>query len=281
MSTACIIGLPRELRTRFITQTGLYDLDATLVIAERTKSGEYIIVPDPSHAAAAVHAYQNSHDDYSQVRIFALPYAPLPFELRKELIEIKDIQGQKSDGMNEVSWPKYTAFAEHGDFLDALYQKLCELFFPQESLLSEKIKAIARSAKNLKLFDNAFETCDGIPKHRFDFAIKATFALRDLVRHNKSEGTLANYFKSRGVKYAATGGGIKYNLTVLKEDKKIHQDEKEDHLKEGDATTPAAATRYYFQAFRIENSFHAAVFYIGIHRDERNKEVIYYRTLKL
>lgn len=127
-------------------------------------------------------------------------------------------------------------------------------FFPQESLYL-KIKAIARSAKNLKLFDNAFETCDGIPKHRFDFAIKATFALRDLVRHNKSEGTLANYFKSRGVKYAATGGGIKYNLTVLKEDKKIHQDEKEDHLKEGDATTPLRQLGITFKRLELKTVF--------------------------
>lgn len=272
MPTACVIGLPLEIRSRLIARAREADVHVDIVNAKQQRDGGYRIVPSADHAGAILRNYYNAADDYGPLHVVELPYARVPDEVVAEVEEIKALRSEAGhQPWPTVAWPHQLEFKRHADFLDTLFWTLEKLLFPSELDAVAIINRIAASTDRLIIPRGALEACARVPSHRHVFIESAMCALRDYALLDGEVGTLDEFFKGRGLKYAKSGGDLECEYVVRVGGKCCHRSTTEDHLKDGDGTTAAAAVRIYFQFFVMDGKTFAAVLYAGDHPPKRNK----------
>lgn len=268
MAGMLVLGLPLSLRRRLESAAKKEKTDVSLVLADTGKEGTFRLVPDPSMAVHQLRAYfDECGNRFEDMFIVALPYAPIPGDVDRELAIFEECGGKVvrvTAGADD--WP---AIPKRGRadarFSDELYDRLAdEIFGDSQELPSEYFALLAARHPKLLITKGALDNCDEVAEHRWDFLRNAADAFVKLVDQNGRVGRVDSFFASLGLDHAQSGG-ITTTLAVLKDGKCVYRDSGNTHLKQGDNTTPQAAARIYYQLFFVDGRCYVALLYAGPH----------------
>lgn len=142
--------------------------------------------------------------------------------------------------------------------------------FPEDAL-----KAVSEIERRVVIAHNALLYANDLPEHRYPFVRRASEALRELAQAGCSApGGLERFFVDRKVQFAVNGP-VEVTAHVWRGGSEVEKQTTEWHLKEGDATTRAAAARLYFCISRIDGTGRVLVLYCGPHPDAALSSYVY------
>jgi len=280
---ACLVGIPVEIRN--ILQSALKkererqqeqvseeqraavaeQADVALIFAKVGSRGSYSVTPNSHVALGELVRYIDSLAQHSEANIIVLPYAELPDVLDAELRSVEEYGGcVKRVRAGKDEWPSLSANNDKKSFQDALFRRLWASLFPPGELPSAHLRLLENTVPQVLIAEGALITCDRIPAFRLEFIRQCGMAMRDYVLNGGQIGPFDEYFKSRGLIYAKTGGS-KATLNVYRAGICVYSGSSYEHLKMGDVTTPQAATRFYFHFFDLDNVVRAVILYAGVH----------------
>lgn len=272
MRPVFIIGIPVEVRKRFVADAVRGDLPVTVVPAARGDEGYYGLTPTPEYALYNLHAYMDDLAAYADARIVVLPYTPLPGDLEKELKCLKDDFGADvafvKTGAN--GWPKATVSEFNSSFRDAVYEALVQHFFPagkaKDLSPTECFKGINERCPNIIIPGGAIDLCDKVARHRYKFMRNAAHAFEALATDGLGGPTIEEFFGSFKLQHAQSGG-IDAGIKLFRSGDCVYTGSSQTHLKEGDGTSPVSAARIYYYWFEFETKSYLAILYAGPHPD--------------
>lgn len=267
-----IIGVPVEVRKRFVADAVRGGLPVTIVLAALGSEGYYRLTPTPEHALHDLNAYVEDLATYGDARILTLPYAPVPGDLAKELKCLKDdfeadVTFAKA-GAN--GWPKATVSKFNGSFLDAVYDALVQHLFPagkpKDLTPTECFEDITKRCPYIIIPGGSIDQCDKVARHRYKFMRNAAHAFEVLATHGLDGPTIDEFFESFELQHAQSGG-IVAAIKLFRSGECVYTESSHTHLKEGDGTSPVAAARIYYHWFDFEKKSYLAILYAGPHPD--------------
>ncbi|HCD9749797.1 hypothetical protein ABL975_05065 [Pseudomonas aeruginosa] len=278
MDQVFIIGLPNQLRRRLESALEDYGISPTTIPADIDKSGRLKLLPDPSVAASRLRDYCESVEGgYDRAEVHVLPYTLLPPDLNDELAALEEMGAEvvyyemEKDGWPYMHHPKPKITQT---FLDAIFHLLLEEVAGEikedgvEAVApSEYIKLACQSTPNLIVVGSAIDLCDAIATGRYPWVKSAIDAFVELVGKKGNVGTLDAFFEGRQLYHAKTGG-ISIKLEIKAGGKQVHLETSNAHLKKGDATTPQAAVRIYYQFLALDGAFYVFLLYVGPHPEK-------------
>ena len=268
MDEVFIIGLPKMIRSRLISEANRNGKRVSSVLADVGKLGTLTLVPHPSQTIFNLRSYIDRLNEISHACVVVLPYAQVPDDVEEELATLKDLGGTAITVMEgENGWPVLNCRRPNSEFSNALYNKLIKELFPENYRRpSEYFLHKSREHGRLIIPDGALVVCDQIPQHRWAFMGKAADAFSILIENNGRVGPLDVFFRNQGLDHAQTGG-IRCSLEVYKNGHCIHTEASNVHLKQGDKTTPQSAVRVYYHALTLEEQYFVVILYAGPHPD--------------
>lgn len=265
-----IIGLPKQLQQRIEAFARRNDFVVDTIKAARGKERSPKLLPHPN---AAVHKFRSSYDECNDLAVLVLPYATLPHELSDELEVLQeDLDGSvKFVEAGVDDWPTLgrNKKFEH-TFLQRLYSALEHYLVPETppARPSAHLEECLVRQPLLRAVEGAAENIDQLPQHRHSFIRTALDALCEICGREAGDiGPFHEFFQSRGLHFATTGG-VGSRLHVNSGTEYYGPFDSHWHLKAGDRTTPAAATRIYFQNQVIKDVRYIIILYIGQHPEE-------------
>ena len=238
--------------------------------ADVGRKGTPILLPHPNEAIHSLDAYFRRE---SNPKVIVLPYAPVPTEVMEEVETLVEL-GMGISTVIESGDPHWPAMKKgryfDGDFLQQLFTAIeQQLFEPEEVLPAEYLMQLAERCPRLIIPDGSLAFCNDVASHRYSFIKQTGDALHRLCEENGSVGPLFEFFESRGLDYARTGG-MTGSLEVFSQGMLVLNQESNDHVKQGDKTTPQAAARVYFQTFDHAGKYYVAILYAGPHPDQQD-----------
>lgn len=285
MDQVFIIGLPNQLRRRVETALEGLGISPNTIPAGIDKAGHLKLLPDPSVAASRLREYCESVEGgYDCAEVYVLPYTFLTPDLRGELDALEEMGAEvvyfemEKDGWPYMHHPRPKITEA---FLDAIFHLLLaevageikgddvEVADP-----SECIRLACQGTPNLIVVGSAIDLCDSIAPERYSWVKLAIDAFVELIRHEGNVGNLDAFFETRQL-YNAKTGGISVKLEVRVEGRRVHLATTSAHLKKGDATSPQAAARIYYQFATLSGTFYVFLLYAGPH-PERNLSYVHH-----
>lgn len=239
-------------------------------LAAPDKSGVLRFIPFEAQACSDLETYCDTVD-WSQLRIIVLPYIAAAADL-VDTVEVLRAEGASvfSPTPGDGYWPEIVASGRYGgQFNNAVFEAIVQqLQWQGQALPRERFERSAARYPDYLVMPGALDLCDTVAPSRLRFLNKSSEALELICRRRGDLGkTLFHFFEERGIDLAPTGG----ITTILRLKNGARQIgaalRSEMHLKEGDATTPQAAARIYFQLIDRDNKFRLALFYVGPHPD--------------
>ncbi|WP_148650212.1 hypothetical protein [Lysobacter capsici] len=265
-----IIGLPSGVRKRLIAEAQRNNVHLGFALAAPDKTGTLNFVPFEAQACADL----NTHCDtvaWSQLQIIVLPYVSVGPDL-SDTVEIVKAEGATvySPTPGTGRWPALSPDGRYtSDFNNDTYAALLEhLNWQGLAMPSERFERSANRHTNYLIMPGALAQCNAVDPSRFRFLYKSGDALEEFCRKRGAIGkTLFHFFEEKGLDLATTGG-ITTVLRLMRQGRQLGAAQRSQiHLKEGDATTPQAAARIYFQHLDENGQFRLALFYVGPHPD--------------
>lgn len=273
MRQVFLIGVPKQLRRRVESALEGRGVSPSTIITDLDRVGRLQLMPKPEVAVTLLRQYYESLDGgFENAEVYVLPYAPVPGDVEDELETMVEMGAQVYDFEMEVDgWPylhiprpKVTESFLDAVF-DALMHALVDEIAPDPPLSQHIAKAVASSPR-LVLIGDAIELCDGLPDYRQGFVTSAMEAFVELVAGNGCGVGLEEFFKTRNLHFAKTGG-IQTKLKISVNGKVIRDEVHNLHLKSGDRTSPQGAARIYFQMLNHEQLLWIFLLYVGPHPD--------------
>lgn len=266
MSEAFIIGLPKGIRPKVEGRAKSAGAVVSSILCGLGKEGRPILLPHPSDA---IHHLRSYIDRVDSPNIVVLSYAPLPVEVAIELGAVADLYGGgvRIVDSQESNWPRFSRKSGFNQkFLNELFDALEIALFGSKKVVlpSEHLQLLSAETPRLIIANGALDSCEEVAHFRRSFIINSANALRDLCARNGMVGPLSEYFSSRGLDFASTGGSTT-KLEVFRGNERLYYESSNYHLKQGDSTTPQAAARVYFQAFSLGGDYYVVVLYCGPH----------------
>ncbi|WP_339443029.1 hypothetical protein [Pseudomonas hunanensis] len=272
MTDVFIVGLPQSERSRVESKLLKRQMKAHIIPCGWGNQGEYVLLPHPSCAIHALWQYcETIGDGFKDARIFVLPYALLPENVADDIVEMSGMGAnvvcfeQEKDG-----WP----FLKRHEQLDqpkasTITRLLLEAIGGEEKPEnpSAYIADAVASCPGLVVVSNAIDTCDDVSKQRYRFVRDGIDALVEIIGlKGRTEGTMEEFFRSRKLNLAQSGGD-NIELEVFLAGKSIHKQTSCIHLKKGDATNPQNCPRIYYQTAELTVGYHVFLLYVGPHRE--------------
>lgn len=285
MDQVFIIGLPNSSRRRVETAIEGHGISPSTIPADIDKSGRLKLLPDPSVAASRLRDYCESVEGgYDCAKVYVLPYIFLTPDLEDELAALEEMGAQvvyfemEKDGWPYMHHPKPKITEA---FLDAIFHLLLAEIAGEikggdlEAIEpSECIRLACTGTPGLVVVGSAIDLCDSIAAERHPWVKLAIDALVELIEHKGIVGNLDAFFEARQL-YNAKTGGISVRLEVKYEGQRVHLATTSAHLKKGDATSPQAAARIYYQFAVLQGVFYVFLLYVGPHPD-RNLSFVHH-----
>jgi len=272
MTNIFIVGLPQSEQSRVESKLLKRQMKAHIIPCGWGNQGEYVLLPHPSCAIHALWQYcETIGDGFKDARIFVLPYALLPENVADDIVEMSEMGAnvvcfeQEKDG-----WP----FLKRYDQLDqpkasTITRLLLEAIGGEEKPEnpSAYIADAVASCPGLVVVSNAIDTCDDVSKQRYPFIRDGIDALVEIIGlKGRTEGTMEEFFRSRKLNLAQSGGD-NIELEVFLAGKSIYKQTSCIHLKKGDATKPQNCPRIYYQVAELTVGYHVFLLYVGPHRE--------------
>jgi hypothetical protein len=273
MRQVFLIGVPKQLRRRIESALEGRGISPSTIITDLDRVGRLQLMPKPEVAVTLLRQYYEPLEGgFENAEVYVLPYVPIPGDIETELEAMVDMGARVYDFEMEVDgWPylhsprpKVTE-----PFLDALFDALmCALVdeVAPEPPLSQHVSKAVASSPRLVLIGDAIALCDELPDYRHGFVTTAMEAFVELVAGNGCGVGLDEFFKTRNLHFAKTGG-IQTKLEISVNSKVIRDEVHHIHLKSGDRTSPQAAARIYFQMLTHEQLLWIFLLYVGPHPD--------------
>lgn len=272
MTNIFIVGLPQSERSRVESKLLKRKITAQIITCRWGNQGEYVLLPHPSHAIHELRQYfQMIGSEFKGARIFVLPYALLPQDVDDEILMMSNM------GANVVffeqekdDWP----FLRRHEKLDqssasTITRLLLEAIGGEEKPgnPSAYIADAVANCPKLVVVSNAIDACDEVSKQRYRFVRDGIDALVEIIDlEGRTEGTMEEFFRSRGLNLAQSGGD-NIELEVFLGGRSIHKETSCIHLKKGDATNPQNCPRIYYQAVKLTVGYYVFLLYVGPHRE--------------
>ncbi|GLO51332.1 hypothetical protein PPUN110474_27320 [Pseudomonas putida] len=272
MTNVFIVGLPQSEQSRVESKVLKRQMKVHIIPCGWGNQGEYVLLPHPSCAIHALWQYcETIGDGFEDARIFVLPYALLPENVADDIVEMSKM------GANVVcfeqekdDWP----FLKRHEQLDqpkasTITRLLLEAIGGEEKPEnpSAYIADAVASCPGLVVVSNAIDTCDDVSKQRYRFVRDGIDALVEIIGlKGRTEGTMEEFFRSRKLNLAQSGGD-NIELEVFLAGKSIHKQTSCIHLKKGDATNPQNCPRIYYQTAELTVGYHVFLLYVGPHRE--------------
>ncbi|EPN9800013.1 hypothetical protein ACT5AY_001480 [Pseudomonas aeruginosa] len=278
MDQVFIIGLPNQIRRRLEAALEDYDISPTTIPADIDRSGRLKLLPDPSVAASRLQQYcETVEGGYDHAEVYVLPYTFLPEDLSEELSALAGMGAEiVYFAMEEDGWP----YMHHPKpkitekFLDAIFHLLLAEIAGEikddsvETILpSQYIRQACQCTPNLIVVGGAIDLCDAVAPGRYPWVKLAVDALAELADKKGNVGVLDAFFTERRL-YHAKSGGITIQLDIKLGEKHVVSETSNEHLKKGDATTPQAAVRVYYQLRSLGGVIYVFLLYIGPHPEK-------------
>lgn len=271
MGTVFVIGLFKALQRRFEGDCARKGVRYKAVLADRGREGTLTLLPVGDDAKHALLAYADGLDDYKEGYVIALPYADMPPDLENELQALADLGCTVVRATNgEDDWPTLKR-RERPDniILNAAYARLWRdvpvVEAEAEPAVSDYFRQLADSSDRILFADSVFDTCDAVAPHRREFMRRSADALLEFIRIG-SNGRIDSYFRAKGIEHAQTGG-INATFEAFLNERRVHKETSNVHLKKGDNTKPEGAARLYYQIFVFNSRDYVVVLYAGPHPD--------------
>lgn len=271
MTSVFVIGLPIALRRRLEAEAVRNGLRIVATFSDLDRGNRFRLLPYPGQALSDLRTFADAADDWRQLTVVVLPYAPIPVDVMEEL-EVLISGGTNVIGLTAASstnqyWPELVN-AVDDEFLDIIYVKVADALFPRRTLLpSDHFNRLCRRNRALLLADGSLDQCDDVSPERYPFLIAAANAFEKIIRKNQLGERFFTFFQSIGI-YLAQTGGMHTELLVTKEGKNIYKKRHQMHVKLGDGLAPQMCARVYFHNFLVDTSCHIAVMYAGPHPDD-------------
>ncbi|VVM68817.1 hypothetical protein PS631_01695 [Pseudomonas fluorescens] len=273
MIPVCIIGVPNQIRRRIEQALEGRGIRPSIIIADLDRTGRLQLKPSPRHAADALRNYCDSVEGgYDYAEIYVLPYASIAEEVDDELATLKELNAQVIEPEMEVDgWPYLHLNRPKIDekFLNAFTDALIKAVVEESDvapLPSQSIEEAVQSARYLHVVGNGISQCDDIAPHRHWFVYESLEAFCELIKQGGDVGNLDEFFRTRGLIHAKTGG-IATKLEIYVNGVRVREETHNTHLKNGDRTTREAAARIYYQVLQHMGIFHVFLMYVGPHPD--------------
>ena len=276
MDNVLIIGLPKQARRKVEAEAQRNDVNIVSILIDRGVERSFKFVPDPKDAEYKIDAYFDSISDPKEGLVIVLPYCMLTQEMQDQLDALADLEAEITYiDAGTVGWPAMPSKKVKPDenfYNEVARSVIDEIFeeYDEDLSLADYLTDLSHKNPNFIVAKKALETCDQVAAHRHDFVRKTGTAFVDMVRRVGKVGPYDSYFKALGLDFASTGG-MTTTLTVYKQEIKVQENQSNFHVKQGDATTPQAAARAYFQTFEYEAAFFLVLLYVGIHPDDDSK----------
>ncbi len=270
MGEVLIIGLPQKVRQRVENSATRNGVRITSILAGLRSDRTFQLLPHPSQAVHTVRNHIDKINDFSDVSIVVLPYAPIPDDLKTELDAIDELGGNlRRPVPGTDDWPAFRR-RKKGDSDHIFDRKLCDriaaLVCSQQvtELPSAYFERLQTDHPRFLVADGVMELCDSVAPHRYEFMRVCADAFVEILQEYGSVGVMQQFFSTRGLTLAQSGG-ISTTIRVIRAGKVLHNETSNMHLKQGDSTTPQSAARIYFQHFSIDSEYYIAISYAGPH----------------
>lgn len=266
-----VIGLPTSIQQRLIAEAQRNHATIGLSLIARDKKGLLCFVPFESQVCVDLEAFADNVGNWGELKVIVLPYLPVG-EMINETLKILREGGAKvvEPSPDGVHWPQISeGGVPEGTFNDELYSAICrELTWTGELTPLLRFERSAQRYPDYKIMGGALDRCLQVHQIRWRFLARCCEALEEICKKSgEIKGTLEDFFEKKGIALAQTGG-ITTILRLMRAKKQIGSPiESNVHLSEGNATTPQAAARIYFQLLSRDRKFRLLLFYVGPHPD--------------
>lgn len=271
MGELFIIGLIKQTQSRVESAARRAGMHVYRIVADLGKERTLMLMPRPDQAIYALKSYIDRYgDNYEDVFVIALPYAPIPDVVRDELEVLEDCGGEVvwvQEG--EDGWPKLECEIPDKAFLSSVSSRIIQEFTlvdECDELPSVSLRRISEENGRILIASDVYDVCDQVSAHRREFFRKAVSALNEIIQKNGQVGRIDKFFSDVGLDYAQTGG-ISTKLEVYRDGRCVYSEKSHIHLKQGDKTTPQAAARIYYHGFFLDDKYYIAILYAGPHPD--------------
>lgn len=262
-----VIGLPSNLRARFVAEAARQGQrpELSLVVKQQYR---YEFSPPNGQCVADLNNFA-MQESWPDLTVVVLPYVALPPEMKPELQVLAD-EGVRiiRPVRGENGWPLRLMSQEaDDDFTGEVYTALVEQLGWATSTASpaEKFRRSAQKYSDYQILGDALDKCDDVHLTRHRFLKTSAELLEKFCRKRGAINMgLAAYFDERGVGFATTGG-VKTTIYLMRSNRVIDKTVSNMHLKDGDATTPIACPRIYFQHLDRDQQFRLYLIYVGPH----------------
>jgi hypothetical protein len=267
MASVFIIGLPRGLRARLEAEALRNDIPIVSTLADADRHHLFRLLPFPGQALADLQHFADEENDWTQLKVVVLPYAPVPPNVMDELGVLieggANVLGISATSGPETPWPTPTVL--NAEFLDAVFEVLVGLLFrPRVTLPSEHYQRLARRNRRLLLIEGCLDRCDDVAAERYPFMIKVANAFEKIIKKGHIGERIKTFLQDMGL-LLAQSGGIETELTLKREMSVLYKGKSHTHVKLGDGQSPQMCARVYFHYCSIDEAGHIAVMYTGPH----------------
>jgi len=262
MRKLCIVGLPEKLKTQVISEAKRKDVSITsLYVGENRHQKSLWFIPNPEYAKSILDHFTGSLNHLEDGTIFVLPYVPIPPEIMGELEAFEELGGivQRVDASRR-GFPDRLLGLPTEPFLKQLFAGVSRLL-ATDGLPSQSFHDLAQRESRFLVMKGSLDTCDSVPLFRHEFLYRCVDAFEDLLQSPAGQ-RWDQFFDGRGLKHAQSGG-ITTTLEMKMPDGEVIKQSSQTHLKQGDNTTPASATRVYYQLVSTSDASYVALMYAG------------------
>jgi len=268
--TVFVIGLPSQLRQRFLAVAQRHEVEPGFALTGIDKRGQLVFIPFEGQASADLEAFSDSCN-WDQLQVVVLPYVPIGSKLQ-ECLDVLHVNGAQlmEPAAGAGGWPTAgVQQAQSVNFNDDLFDALCAaLGWSHEVPPSDHFLKAARRLKDYVIFGDALDRCDEVDNSRHSFLKQSSALLEHFCRKKgRLNQTLASFFEAKSITLAQSGG-LQTTIRLVRDGRQLGGPLISNlHLKDGDATTPQAAPRIYFQHMEKDDQFRFFLLYVGPHSD--------------
>jgi hypothetical protein len=265
-----LIGIPKQVQRALIPHANQLGIRLAFVFIAHER-GRLKLLPTPKETASYVNMFLDGIDDpfETDIRVMVFDYVPLPADASAE-VEVLEELGYRVSRFKQGAddWPELRGQRKFPEpFIQNLIWRLKdELGTTPASSISERLAQAIEDRPGIYATANALNTCDDVPEYRHNFLLESLEALHQLVVKQGSVGSFQTHFSGYGLALAQSGQ-ISSTLRLVINGGDPRSDRTEVHLKAGDATSTAAATRIYFHTNNVQGHYLVVITHAGAHPD--------------
>lgn len=256
-----LVGLPNALRQRFVTDARRLEIAAEVICADYGPKGSLRLLPHPSQVIHDIRRIGDENGEWSELRFLIFPYAQCPPDVEEEINTLCELGAQSLT----ATWPEQGDPRLDRETLDQIYSVIDgQILETSTASPADFFRFLSGRTRRFIVPESALEDCDTVPQYRYGFLRKCASAFEAMVKANGPSGGLLQFFQSRHLPLATTGG-INTTLSLFIEGRRIYHATGNNHLSQGQKTSPEAAVRVYFHQFLHDEDCYVVAMYAGPH----------------